>query len=111
MSDTPETDTLDEEATKPNFEFNEDNFDRAIALARKFEKLGEVVVTTDETGACVAVTRQDEEGRILETIWQAPGPDLDSKTTQTDQCGWCGKLFTHCCPDKEKALDQSKVAG
>jgi len=33
---------------------------------------GEVVVTTDESGRCVAVTRQDSEGRILSTIWEAP---------------------------------------
>jgi hypothetical protein len=33
---------------------------------------GEVVISTDEQGACVAVTRQDEEGRILSVIWQAP---------------------------------------
>lgn len=30
-----------------------------------------VVVTTDESGRCVAVTRQDEEGRILSVIWEA----------------------------------------
>lgn len=30
-----------------------------------------VVVTTDENGRCVAVTRQDEEGRILSVIWEA----------------------------------------
>lgn len=33
---------------------------------------GAVVVTTDTTGRCVAVTRQDEEGRVLSVIWQAP---------------------------------------
>lgn len=31
---------------------------------------GEVVVTTNESGQCVAVTRQDSEGRILSSIWQ-----------------------------------------
>lgn len=31
---------------------------------------GEVVVTTDNTGRCVAVTRQDDEGRILSVIWE-----------------------------------------
>lgn len=35
---------------------------------------GEVVVTTDEDGRCVAVTRQDEEGRILSVIWEAKEP-------------------------------------
>lgn len=33
---------------------------------------GEVVVTKDENGTVVAVTRQDEEGQILSTIWEAP---------------------------------------
>lgn len=32
---------------------------------------GEVVVTTDESGRCVAVTRQDKEGNILSIIWEA----------------------------------------
>lgn len=31
---------------------------------------GEVVVTTKD-GRCVAVTRQDKEGQILEVIWEA----------------------------------------
>lgn len=34
---------------------------------------GAVVITTDpDTGQCVAVTRQDDEGRVLSVIWQAP---------------------------------------
>lgn len=32
---------------------------------------GEVAVTTDEDGRCVAVTRQNEEGQILSVIWEA----------------------------------------
>lgn len=35
------------------------------------EKRGEVVVSTDPAGNCVAVTRQDEEGKILSVIWEA----------------------------------------
>ena len=35
---------------------------------------GEVVVTTDEQGNAVCVTRQDEEGRILSVIWMAGPP-------------------------------------
>jgi hypothetical protein len=36
---------------------------------------GEVVVTTDSTGRCVAVTRQDDDHRVLSVIWQAkPAP-------------------------------------
>lgn len=33
-----------------------------------------VVVTTDSSGRCVLVSRQDEEGRILEVIWEASKP-------------------------------------
>jgi len=31
---------------------------------------GEVVVTTNQQGQCVAVTRQDDEGRTLSVIWE-----------------------------------------
>ena len=37
----------------------------AITALEKAIKHGEVVVTKDESGAIVCVTRQDEEGRIL----------------------------------------------
>lgn len=36
---------------------------------------GDVVVTTDESGKCVAVTRQDEDGKILSVIWEAEKGD------------------------------------
>ena len=36
----------------------------------KAVKIGEVVVTTNEAGECVAVTRQDEDGKILSVIWE-----------------------------------------
>ena len=36
------------------------------------ESSSEVVVTTNEAGQCVAVTRQDDEGRILSIIWERP---------------------------------------
>lgn len=42
---------------------------RAIATA--LSEQGEVTTTTDASGRCVAVTRQDGEGRILSTIWEA----------------------------------------
>jgi hypothetical protein len=35
----------------------------------------EVVVTTNRDGDCVAVTRQDNEGRILSVLWEAPTPE------------------------------------
>lgn len=31
---------------------------------------GEVVITTTESGECVAVTRQDEEGMIIKVLWE-----------------------------------------
>lgn len=34
---------------------------------------GEVTVTTDEKGNCVAVTRTDDEGRIQSVVWQKGG--------------------------------------
>lgn len=33
------------------------------------EKNGEIVLTSTEDGELVAVTRQDEDGRILKLIW------------------------------------------
>src|SRR5690606_29064692 len=43
----------------------------ANELTTLLSEHGEVVVTTDQAGRCVAVTRQDSEGRILSTIWEA----------------------------------------
>src|SRR5690606_11083610 len=44
--------------------------EQAAAALAAHEQPG-VVITTDESGRCVAVTRQDGEGRILSTIWEA----------------------------------------
>lgn len=33
-------------------------------------KKGEVVVTTNEAGECVLVSRQDEDHKILKIIWE-----------------------------------------
>ena len=35
---------------------------------------GAVVVTTTESGECVAVTRQDDEGRVVAIIWTKDSP-------------------------------------
>ena len=47
----------------------------AIPKMKSTEELagpeGEVVVTTDAAGRCIAVTRQDSESRILSVIWEA----------------------------------------
>ena len=49
---------------------------RAVAvvhnLLRHVANLGQVTVTTDESGRAVAVTRQDDDHRILSVIWEAP---------------------------------------
>lgn len=42
---------------------------------------GEVVVTSNELGQCIAVTRQDDEGRILSIIWESK-LNLNCKSTQ-----------------------------
>ena len=57
------------------FLFDEDEFDRALKFARAIlaaqaPVIGEVTITTDRTGNCVAVTRTDDEHRILKVIWE-----------------------------------------
>lgn len=42
--------------------------------ALKKQQAGEVVVTRTQSGAIVAVTRQDAEGRVLSVIAEAPQP-------------------------------------
>lgn len=54
----------------------EPEFAEVFALVNQLEKIarggpGDVVVTTDKKGRCVAVTRQDREHRILSVIWEA----------------------------------------
>lgn len=46
---------------------------QALRQIQQLEALGEVVVSTNEAGECVAVTRQNSEGQILSVIWEAPG--------------------------------------
>lgn len=45
---------------------------RALYTAPPPQQAGEVVVTTDESGRCVMVSRQDDEHRILKVLWEAP---------------------------------------
>lgn len=42
-----------------------------LSAHERQEAEGIVTVTTNKEGVCVAVTRQDEEGRILKVIWAA----------------------------------------
>jgi len=48
-------------------------YPKAVLIERINEamKQGEVVVTTTSDGRCVAVTRQDDDHRILSVIWEA----------------------------------------
>jgi len=50
-------------------------YQRGIADARYLARQedGYVTITTNESGECVAVTRNDEEGRVLRTLWRRRG--------------------------------------
>ena len=51
---------------------------RAALAAQPAEPVGDVVVTRNDAGEIVAVTRQDDEGRILSVIAEAqPAPSQD----------------------------------
>lgn len=62
-----------------------------LRRAFELERLGKVVVTTSETGACVAVSRQDEEGRIVKLIWQAPASIPDGRSDLAWVNAWCAE--------------------
>ena len=50
-------------------------FDKHEALLQTLVDVlarGEVVVTTNDSGECVAVTRNDHEGRTLKVLWSKP---------------------------------------
>lgn len=38
------------------------------------ENREELVITTNEAGECVCVSRQNEDGLITKIIWEAPDP-------------------------------------
>lgn len=62
--------------------YNEDTVDDAqVALVMALEQpqVGEVAVTTNQQGHCVAVTRQDDEGKILSVIWEAKQPQQEQE--------------------------------
>ena len=74
---------------------------RAVAvvhnLLRHVANLGQVTVTTDESGRAVAVTRQDDDHRILSVIWEAsPVADpvrLTDAELEADRNTWRGKYI------------------
>lgn len=43
--------------------------DKKLKEIEKAKEVGEITLTSTEDGELVAVTRQDEEGRILKVIW------------------------------------------
>lgn len=69
---------------------------------------GEVVVTTNAAGDCVAVTRQDKDGKILSVIWERDNhvPDVGNMMPiepfgyfKSEPFGW-----TDCAEDDEGAV-------
>ena len=51
-------------------------FASGYQAAQDKQPAGEVCVTKNDTGAIVAVTRQDSEGRILKVIAEIDKPDI-----------------------------------
>ena len=75
---------------------------RAVAvvhnLLRHVANLGQVTVTTDESGRAVAVTRQDDDHRILSVIWEAPpvaapvrltDAEMEAERDKQEPVAWC----------------------
>src|SRR5690606_14901948 len=109
--------------------YDDDGSNEPLELARDIEQAlsehGEVVVTTDESGRCVAVTRQDAEGRILSTIWEASehggggeAVDLTDTERQTIEAllnlayaAWCLADNTEDSGDEGLTIDRSDFAG
>jgi hypothetical protein len=64
--------------------------------------IGEVVVTRNDAGEIVAVTRQDDEGRILSVIAEAqPSPARELVAWKHDCAGLCAndvELWLDACP-------------
>jgi hypothetical protein len=86
---------------------------QVIAALKEAIKQGEIVVTKDDSGAIVCVTRQDEEGQILSviaesTIKQQGGPvavvadDYDNMAELLRQLPAGTKLYTSAPKYKEK---------
>lgn len=73
-------------------QLEQENQALAAKLAER-DAAGEVVVTTTEDGVCVVVSRQDEEGRILSVIWEAPEPAKKEKADATPWLDhWMGQF-------------------
>src|SRR5690606_5047369 len=94
----------------------------ADELTTLLSEHGEVTVTTDASGRCVAVTRQDGEGRILSTIWEASEhggvgeavADDDEKWGQQFRCGcFLGyptkRAIPHFCPQHSRGRQGSAL--
>ncbi len=58
------------------------------------DEKGEVVVTLNEHGECILVSRQNEEHEILSIIWEKPGATESTipppPEVEPDTCGLCG---------------------
>ena len=83
---------------------NHDNHHNALYAAPQAWRpdIGEVVVTRNDAGEIVAVTRQDDEGRILSVIAEAqPSPARELVAWKHDCAGLCAndvELWLDACP-------------
>lgn len=72
---------------------------------------GEVTITTDESGRCVAVTRTDSEHRILSVIWKAAPAAAERKPLTDEQITaiWSEKPRWHAAPIGETDLEFARA--
>jgi hypothetical protein len=61
----------------------------AAPVAQQADPQPEVTVTTDETGAAVAVTLTDEDGRIVRVLWEAAAHPQRGD----DELGQCSRCY------------------
>ena len=59
--------------------FLKEAFSESEIVSEQPQPVGEVVVTTNDKGHCLAVTRQNEEGQILSVIWELQRPPKKEK--------------------------------
>src|SRR5690606_4465386 len=85
--------------------YEDDGSNEPLELARDIEQAlsehGEVVVTTDQAGRCVAVTRQDAEGRILSTIWEASEHGGGGEAVAYQRNQPCGCVMCVCADERQ----------
>lgn len=78
----------------------------AIALERELAALrrqpvGEIVVSCDENGQCVSITRQDDEGQILSVVWELEVKHPPARTEGLPEAD----VFVLCLPESKEEED------